>query len=113
MPTALFSLSDKTGLVEFASALHELGWDFLASGGTAKALRSAGLPVMDVAEYTGPELFNPEAQHLIWKISQGIPRKINILCDNALLIGYRERHQQIESSLIQRAVDDLRWLPAA
>ena len=68
---------------------------------------------LDVAEYNGPTLFNPEAQHLIWQISQGIPRKINILCDNALLIGYRERHEKIEFSLIKRAVNDLRWLPAA
>jgi len=68
---------------------------------------------LDVAQYNGPPLFHPEAQHLIWRVSQGIPRKINILCDNALFIGYRERHEQIESSLIKRAVEDLRWLPAA
>ena len=43
---------------------------------------------LEVAGYKGPMLFSPEAQHLIWKISQGVPRKINILCDNALLIGY-------------------------
>ena len=68
---------------------------------------------LDVAEYSGPTLFDPEAQHLIWQISRGIPRKINILCDNALLTGYRERHKKIESSLIKRAVEDLRWQPAA
>jgi len=68
---------------------------------------------LDVAEYTGPVLFDPEAQKLIWQISQGIPRKINILCDNALLIGYRERHKKIGSPLIKKAVNDLRWLPAA
>jgi len=68
---------------------------------------------LDVAEYDGPEIFNPEARHLIWKNSLGIPRKINILCDNALLNGYRERHKEIGSSLIQKAVVDLRWLPAA
>ncbi len=57
MSVALFSLSDKSGLVQLASALHELGWDLLASGGTAQALRTAGLPVMDVSEYTGsPEI---------------------------------------------------------
>ncbi len=68
---------------------------------------------LDVAEYNGPTLFDPESQHLIWQISQGIPRKINILCDNALLIGYRERHEKIGSPLIKKAVNDLRWLPAA
>ena len=57
MPIALFSVSDKSGLVEFARGLHALGWDFLASGGTARALREAGLRVKDVAEYTGsPEI---------------------------------------------------------
>lgn len=68
---------------------------------------------LDVAEYNGPPLFNPEAQQLIWQISKGIPRKINILCDNALLIGFRKRHEEIRSPLIRKAVNDLRWLPAA
>jgi general secretion pathway protein A len=67
---------------------------------------------MEVAQYKGPMLFSPEAQQLIWKISQGVPRKINILCDNALLIGFRVRHRKIEPALIQKAVNDLRWQPA-
>jgi general secretion pathway protein A len=66
----------------------------------------------EVAQYKGPMLFSPEAQHLIWKISQGIPRKINILCDNALLIGFRERQRKIEPAIIQKVVNDLRWQPA-
>jgi general secretion pathway protein A len=68
---------------------------------------------LDVAQYNGPALFHPEAQKLIWHISQGIPRKINILCDNALLIGYRDRQKEIGSPLVKKAVDDLRWLPTA
>jgi hypothetical protein len=43
----------------------------------------------------------------------GYPPQINILCDNALLIGYRERHEKIGSPLIKKTVNDLRWLPAA
>lgn len=66
-----------------------------------------------VAQFKGPMLFSPEALNLIWKISQGIPRKINILCDNALLIGFRERHPKIGPALIQKALNDLRWQPAA
>jgi general secretion pathway protein A len=66
----------------------------------------------EVAQYKGPMLFSPEAQHLIWKVSQGIPRKINILCDNALLIGFRERQRKIEPAIIQKVVNDLRWQPA-
>ena len=55
MPRALLSVYDKTGIVEFASALHALGWSLLSSGGTARALTEAGIPVVDVAELTGLE----------------------------------------------------------
>ena len=41
---ALFSVSDKTGVVEFASQLVELGWEIIATGGTMKLLQDAGLP---------------------------------------------------------------------
>ncbi|MCB2084760.1 MAG: bifunctional phosphoribosylaminoimidazolecarboxamide formyltransferase/IMP cyclohydrolase, partial [Sphingomonadaceae bacterium] len=44
---------DKTGVVEFATALHELGVELISSGGTAKAIAAAGVPVTDVAEFTG------------------------------------------------------------
>ncbi|MGJ8633516.1 MAG: bifunctional phosphoribosylaminoimidazolecarboxamide formyltransferase/IMP cyclohydrolase [Luteolibacter sp.] len=55
---ALLSVSDKTGLVDFAEGLAEMGVELLSTGGTAKALRDAGLKVTDVSEYTGaPELF--------------------------------------------------------
>ncbi|MDD2785782.1 MAG: hypothetical protein PHS79_02695 [Patescibacteria group bacterium] len=52
-PTALISVFDKTGIVEFARDLVDLGWDIISSGGTAKALRAAGLEVRDVAELSG------------------------------------------------------------
>ena len=64
---------------------------------------------LDIADYKGSMLFSPEAQNLVWQCSQGIPRKINIICDNALLMGFRESHQKIEAQLIQKAIDDLRW----
>jgi len=53
VPRALLSVYDKTGVVDFAGALCELGWDLLASGGTAQVLRDASLPVVDIAEVTG------------------------------------------------------------
>ena len=58
MRRALLSVSDKTGIVEFARALHdEFGVTLLSTGGTAKALRDAGLPVTDVSDITGfPEM---------------------------------------------------------
>jgi phosphoribosylaminoimidazolecarboxamide formyltransferase/IMP cyclohydrolase len=51
--TALLSVYDKTGVVDLATGLHELGWRLVSSGGTAKAIAAAGLPVTDVAELTG------------------------------------------------------------
>ena len=53
MPTAILSVYDKTGIVEFAQGLASLGWTLLASGGTAKLLRENGLQVTEVADYTG------------------------------------------------------------
>lgn len=52
-PVALLSVYHKKGIVDFARALASLGWQLLASGGTAKALREAGLTVRDVAEMVG------------------------------------------------------------
>jgi phosphoribosylaminoimidazolecarboxamide formyltransferase/IMP cyclohydrolase len=49
----LLSVFDKTGVVDLARGLHELGWDLLSSGGTARELSAAGLPVTDVADITG------------------------------------------------------------
>ncbi len=49
MPRVLFSVYDKTGVVDFARALHDAGWELLASGGTAKTLGDSGLPVIDIA----------------------------------------------------------------
>jgi AICAR transformylase/IMP cyclohydrolase PurH len=49
---ALLSVSDKTGIVEFAQALHALGIKLLSTGGTAKLLADKGLPVTEVAEVT-------------------------------------------------------------
>ena len=50
---ALLSVSDKTGLVDFARGLTGLGIRLLSTGGTAKALAAAGLPVTEVGDYTG------------------------------------------------------------
>ena len=53
MPTALLSVYDKTGIVELAAGLHAAGWRIVSSGGTAKAVADAGVPVTDLAELTG------------------------------------------------------------
>jgi phosphoribosylaminoimidazolecarboxamide formyltransferase/IMP cyclohydrolase len=65
MPTALLSVSDKTGLPEFAASLQKLGWDLVSTGGTAAALRNAGLTVKDVSELTGfPEILDGRVKTL-------------------------------------------------
>jgi phosphoribosylaminoimidazolecarboxamide formyltransferase/IMP cyclohydrolase len=62
---ALLSVSNKTGLVDFASSLHALGIALISTGGTAQALRAAGLPVTDVAEVTGsPEILDGRVKTL-------------------------------------------------
>lgn len=70
---ALLSVFDKTGIVELASALHELGWDLLSSGGTAQVIAGAGVPVTDVADYTGsPIMLGHRVVTLHPKIHGGI-----------------------------------------
>jgi phosphoribosylaminoimidazolecarboxamide formyltransferase / IMP cyclohydrolase len=53
MPRALISVSDKRGIVAFAQGLADLGWEIISTGGTAAALRNAGVPVIPVDEVTG------------------------------------------------------------
>jgi phosphoribosylaminoimidazolecarboxamide formyltransferase/IMP cyclohydrolase len=70
---ALISVSDKTGIVEFARALSERGIELLSTGGTAKALQAAGLPVKDVAEHTGfPEMMDGRLKTLHPKVHGGL-----------------------------------------
>ncbi len=73
MPTALLSVSDKSGLVELGQTLADLGWSLVASGGTAKALAEAGLAVTDVADLTGaPEMLGGRVKTLHPKVHGGI-----------------------------------------
>ena len=65
MPRALLSVSDKTGLIDFARGLAELGWELVSTGGTARALRDAGLAVTDVSDVTGfPEMMDGRVKTL-------------------------------------------------
>ena len=62
---ALISVSDKTGIVEFAQALHQLGVQLISTGGTAQLLSAQGLPVQEVAELTGfPEMLDGRVKTL-------------------------------------------------
>ncbi|HZU86727.1 MAG TPA: bifunctional phosphoribosylaminoimidazolecarboxamide formyltransferase/IMP cyclohydrolase, partial [Anaerolineaceae bacterium] len=73
MPKALLSVHDKTGLVEFARGLEALGWQLIASGGTARLLRENSLPVTEVADYTGsPEILGGRVKTLHPAIHGGL-----------------------------------------
>jgi phosphoribosylaminoimidazolecarboxamide formyltransferase/IMP cyclohydrolase len=65
MPRALLSVSDKTGLLEFARALVDRGWELISTGGTARLLREAGVAVREVAQITGfPEMMDGRVKTL-------------------------------------------------
>jgi len=70
---ALLSVSDKTGLVDFAKGLAALNVELLSTGGTAKHLKDAGLTVIDVSDYTGfPEMFDGRVKTLHPKVHGGL-----------------------------------------
>ncbi|MBB1380753.1 bifunctional phosphoribosylaminoimidazolecarboxamide formyltransferase/IMP cyclohydrolase [Shewanella sp. SR41-2] len=70
---ALLSVSDKTGILEFAQALHAQGVELLSTGGTAKLLADNNIPVMEVSDYTGhPEIMDGRVKTLHPKIHGGI-----------------------------------------
>jgi phosphoribosylaminoimidazolecarboxamide formyltransferase/IMP cyclohydrolase len=70
---ALLSVSDKTGLVDFARALVARNVELLSTGGTAQALRDAGLPVIDVSAYTGfPEIMDGRVKTLHPRVHGGL-----------------------------------------
>ena len=70
---ALISVSDKSGVAELARSLVELGIELLSTGGTAKALRDAGVPVKDVSDHTGfPEILDGRVKTLVPQVHGGI-----------------------------------------
>jgi phosphoribosylaminoimidazolecarboxamide formyltransferase/IMP cyclohydrolase len=70
---ALISVSDKSGVLEFAQGLHQLGVKILSTGGTAKLLADNGIPVTEVADYTGfPEMLDGRVKTLQPKVHAGI-----------------------------------------
>ena len=70
---ALISVTDKSGIVQLAQELVNLGFEILSTGGTAKALQSAGIPVTEVSAYTGfPEIMDGRVKTLQPKIHGGL-----------------------------------------
>ena len=70
---AIISVFDKTGIVEFARELVRMHWEILSTGGTAKALRQAHIPVTEVSDYTGfPEIMEGRLKTLHPMVHGGI-----------------------------------------
>ena len=70
---ALLSVSDKTGLIEFARSLKSFGVALVSTGGTAAALKAAGIPVADVSELTGfPEMMDGRVKTLHPRVHGGL-----------------------------------------
>ncbi len=70
---ALLSVSDKSGLIDFAKTLAEAGVELISTGGTAKALRDAGMTVQDLSDYTGfPEMLDGRVKTLHPKVHGGL-----------------------------------------
>ncbi|MBD2427166.1 bifunctional phosphoribosylaminoimidazolecarboxamide formyltransferase/IMP cyclohydrolase [Phormidium sp. FACHB-1136] len=86
---ALLSVSDKTGLVELAQALvSEFGFEIVSSGGTARTLAEAGLPVTKVSDYTGsPEILGGRVKTLHPRIHGGILARPDMAQDEADLVA--------------------------
>jgi len=82
--TALISVTDKSGIVEFAQSLEKLGVEILSTGGTARALRDGGVTVMDISDYTGfPEMMDGRVKTLHPKVHGG-------------LLGRRDNQQDLQ-----------------
>ncbi len=70
---ALISVTDKTGVVEFAQGLRDLGIEIVSTGGTARALESAGVPVREVSELTGfPEMLDGRLKTIHPRVAGGV-----------------------------------------
>lgn len=73
MPIALLSVYDKDGICPFAQGLVDLGWNIISSGGTAKVLKEAGIPVTDVTEISGlPAILGHRVVTLVPQIHGGL-----------------------------------------
>ena len=87
---ALISVSDKTGVVELARGLHQLGWQLLSTGGTARLIGEAGLPVTEVADHTGfPEMLDGRVKTLHPTIHGGLLARRDVAEHRAALTTHR------------------------
>ena len=86
---AILAVYDKTGIVEFARGLHDLGWELVGTGGTARTIAEAGLPITQVADLTGsPEMLGGRVKTLHPKIHGGILYRRGHADDEAEVVKY-------------------------
>jgi phosphoribosylaminoimidazolecarboxamide formyltransferase/IMP cyclohydrolase len=82
MPYAILSVSDKTGIGELAASLHDRGWTLLSTGGTAQAIREAGVPVTGISEHTGfPEILGGRVKTLHPAVHAGLLARLSVETD--------------------------------
>ena len=99
---ALVSVSDKTGVVEFARQLHEAGVELLSTGGTAKLLSDNQIPVTEVSAYTGfPEMMDGRIKTLHPKIHGALLGRRGI--DDQVM----QQHEIIGADAVGRRIDRL------
>ncbi|MFA7249944.1 MAG: bifunctional phosphoribosylaminoimidazolecarboxamide formyltransferase/IMP cyclohydrolase, partial [Dehalococcoidia bacterium] len=86
---AMLAVYDKAGVGDLAQALHGMGWQIISTGGTAAAVRAAGVPVTEVAELTGsPEMFGGRVKTLHPKVHGGILYRRGLAGDEAEAVQY-------------------------
>jgi len=89
VPRALLSVSDKSGLVDFAKELHALEWELVSTGGTARALREAGLPCTDVSAVTQfPEMLDGRVKTLHPAVHGGLLARRDLPAHMAAIAGH-------------------------
>src|SRR3974390_3075876 len=86
---AILSVTDKSGLVDFARRLKALGVELVSTGGTAKLLRESGIPVKDISELTGfPEMLDGRVKTLHPKVHGGILHRRDDAAHRAAVAAY-------------------------
>ena len=95
---ALISVSDKTGVTDFAQALADVDVEILSTGGTYNTLLEAGIKVTEVSEHTGsPEIMDGRVKTLHPKIHGGILARRGI--DDAVLAAQQQQHLSVSSNI--------------
>jgi phosphoribosylaminoimidazolecarboxamide formyltransferase/IMP cyclohydrolase len=89
---AIISVTDKTGVVDFAKSLSEFGVQILSTGGTARVMREGGVPVIDISEYTGfPEMLDGRVKTLHPKVHGGLlglrdnPEHVRVMKEHGII----------------------------